>query len=139
MERSRDSSEVLTRLRIFGERLDDISNLANLSADWNSYGSPVPSSTSIKSATKVLSDLNNIFMVPDKVLPSAEGGVAMTFLSESRNRAVIETLNNGEAFILLYDLDGNNETLDLGNSDLEHSEKFGQLKKHLRGLSLASS
>jgi hypothetical protein len=139
MARSRDSSEFLTRLRLFEERRRDIENLASLSDGWSSYDSPKPSTASIRSAGEVLAALHRILLVPTKVLPSAEGGVAMTFLSASRNRAVIETLNNGESFILLYDLEGNNETVDWSNTDSDQPQKLDRLKNHLRGLSLASS
>jgi hypothetical protein len=137
LTRSSESSEFLTRMRLLAERRQEVESLARLQDNWNSYGSPAPTPASISSAKGTLSLLQRVLLVPSKVLPSAEGGVALTFLSETRNRAVIESLNNGESFILMYDLDGNNETVDWPHDEVEVQEKLDRLGKHLRGMSLA--
>jgi hypothetical protein len=56
----------------------------------------------------------------------------MTFYSNTKRRAVIEALNNGEAFILLYDLDGNNETLDWNIPPEVQLQQLETLHRYLR-------
>jgi hypothetical protein len=139
LARSTDSSEYLTRFRLFEERKQEIDNLILVGSDWNSYSSPSPSLEAMDAAKHILDKLQGISLLPTRVLPSAEGGVAMVFLSSGINRAVAEALNNGETFVLLYDLNGNNQTIDWGTSTSENSSTLDKLQKHLRGSGLASS
>jgi hypothetical protein len=132
VDRSTESSEYLTRFKEYEQAIEDLHSLASTRADWSSYESPAPSSESVEAAKKVLRLISGTLEMPTRILPSAEGGVAMIYISRTRNRAVIETLNNGEAYILLYDLDGNNDTLDLSGPPIEQVRHLGSLKNHLR-------
>jgi len=120
--------------------IHELDNLSHLTNDWNAYGSPAPSPNAIEAADRILNALQTIFLRPTRILPSAEGGVAITFLSASQNRAVMEALNNGERFILLYDLNGNNETIEWQITDPSSSMALlERLRNHLRGSRLASA
>jgi|SRR6202453_2062903 hypothetical protein len=131
-------SQYLTRSRIMEGLYDSLRMLESVSDDWNSYGSPRPSAKAIAVAGRMLNALRNEVFLPRRVLPSAEGGVALTFLSDTENRAVIESLNNDEAFVLLYDRRGNSETLDWSDSGPEHIQMLARMKAHLQGAGLAT-
>lgn len=87
-----------------------LDSLASLNAGWDGYDADAPSASVINEARKVLRSLQNELARPDKVGPSAEGGVAITFRSSGGRRVQIEILNNGERFAHLYDLQGNSNT-----------------------------
>jgi hypothetical protein len=116
-----------------------LSQLDSVPDDWNTYGSPAPTVRSIKTARRILDSLQSESLLPKRVLPSAEGGVAFVYHSDTENRAVIESLNNDEAFILLYDRMGNSRTLDWSASRSEQQNLLRKLRDHLRGMSLAAS
>jgi hypothetical protein len=130
-------SQYLTRSRIVEGLYDSLRMLEFVSNDWNSYGSPRPSTKAISVAGRMLNALRDEVFLPKRVLPSAEGGVALTFLSDTENRAVIESLNNNETFVLLYDRQGNSETLDWSDSGPEQIQLLARMKAHLQGARLA--
>ncbi len=69
-----------------------------------------------------------------RVARSAEGGVAIIFNPAAEHRAVIESLNNSEAFILLYDKAGNSKTLALPDSaERCQSMPLAELAQQLNG------
>ena len=136
---SNTHSEFLSMLNTFDVLRRSLSQLASMLDDWNRYGSPAPSARSIVRAQQVLDSLQSESLPPKRVLPSAEGGVAFVYLSETENRAVIESLNSDEIFILLYDRRGNSKTLDWSQSRLAQKSLLRELRDHLRGTSLASS
>jgi hypothetical protein len=136
--RSTVESQYMTRSRIMEGLYESLRMLGLVPDDWNSYGSPRPSTKAIAVAERMLDALRNEVFLPRLVLPSAEGGVALTFLSNTENRAVIESLNNDEAFVLLYDRRGNSETLDWSDSGLEQAQLLARMKAHLQGAGLAN-
>lgn len=137
--RSTNYSEFLTKRNEFENLYSDLSQLASVQENWNSYGSPAPTEPSIEKARSILSALESAQLVPSKVMPSAEGGVAFVFMSQTENRAVLESLNSMESFILLYDRNGNSKTLDWDDSASHRSNLLDRLKDHLKGANLATS
>jgi hypothetical protein len=111
-------------------------DLDNIKDDWNSYDAPAPSLRSINMGWRVLASLREASLIPERVLPSAEGGVAFIFISTGENRAVIETLNSGEDFVLLYDRRGNSKTMEWKGDITE--TLLRSLKTHLRGSGIAA-
>jgi hypothetical protein len=136
--RSTVESQYLIRSRIMEDLYDSLRMLEFVPDDWNSYGSPRPSTKAIALAERMLDELRHEVFLPRRVLPSAEGGVALTFLSDTENRAVIESLNNDEAFVLLYDRRGNTETLHWSDSGPEQVQLLARMKAHLQGVGLAN-
>jgi len=122
---------------VFKRQANLLSQLSLVPDDWNGYGSPAPSGEAIGIARTILNILWTERLIPRRVLPSAEGGVALVFSSTSENRAVIETLNNRETIILFYDRSGNSKTLDWPESTQVQHEFLLSLKDHLRGARLA--
>jgi len=136
---SNGRSEYLTMLSAFDAFGRSLSQLVFIQNNWNNYGSPSPSIQSIENARKLLNYLQSEGLLPKRVLPSAEGGIAFIFHSNTENRAVIESLNNNEIFFLLYDRRGNSKTLEWSDSRLEQQNLLRTLRDHQRGASLAES
>jgi hypothetical protein len=79
--------------------LDSFSKLKN---GWNSYSSPAPTTLAIENAKMLVSEACANDTIPERVEPSAIGGVGVTFSAESRE-VVVEFYNNGTAHALFAD------------------------------------
>lgn len=135
--RSRYTSQYHTnRTRVY-DLMRTLTGLKSLPENWNSYGAPVPSQIAIDRAREILDHLAAAAIAPDNVKASAEGGVALVFSGAGRNRAIVESLNDGDRYLLLYDLDGNNSTINWP-SGTDTDEFVTKLRDHLRGLPLAA-
>lgn len=130
------TSEFIAAEELLGPIRSALRDLDNTKSDWNSYGAPAPSLRSINMGWRVLASLREAALIPERVLPSAEGGVAFIFMSTGENRAVIETLNSGEDFVLLYDRRGNSKTMEWTGEITE--TLLRSLKTHLRGSRIAA-
>ncbi|MGC1870462.1 MAG: hypothetical protein WA700_05845 [Acidobacteriaceae bacterium] len=96
-------------LRLF----DELACVAQIKNGWDGYTAPAPRADTIATAELVLRGLQRRLVTPDWITSSAEGGVAISFLSKSARRALIELLNDGENYVLLYDLQGKTQTIEL--------------------------
>jgi len=86
--------------------------LRALEDGWDSYGAPKPTDNSIHQAALILKYLLDLRCPPDRILASAEGGVAIIFKGVEIKRALIEVLNGG-------DMDGFSNTLTWKGCDEE--------------------
>jgi hypothetical protein len=131
--RSFVNSRFLTFYGVFKSLNRNLEQLIDTQTTWNSYGSPIPNEVAIHNARSVLNALSTKLMFPERTVPSAEGGVAFTFVSPTRSRAVIESLNDGECYVLLYDLDGNSRTIEWPINDIEQGINLVEkMNSHLR-------
>jgi hypothetical protein len=139
VRRSIQGSRYLISLNVFEGLEDSVDNLISVSPNWNSYGSPAPTLESIDRAKHILRVLRARLLEPERVLPSADGGVSFTFISDTISRAAIESLNNGETYVLLYDLRGNSQTVEWPTSHTDAQlDLIGRVATHLRSDGLAA-
>jgi hypothetical protein len=139
LRRSFQGSRYLSSLNVFEVLDNSIDHLIFTSPNWNSYGSPAPTVESVNGSKPILRALRAKLLAPERVLPSADGGVAFTFISETISRAAIESLNSGESYVLLYDLKGNSETIEWPPSSTHAQlELIGRVATHLRSDGLAA-
>jgi|GEM_PF-3841355 hypothetical protein len=103
--RSIQGSQYIRRYVRLESFIDPIKELARLKPNWDSYGAEPPNTTSVKSALQFLNDLTSTDLLPIRILPSAEGGVAFRFVSMDK-RALVEFLNDGSVEAILYDSNG---------------------------------
>ena len=83
----------------------ELSQMASLERNWDSYGAEPPNDNAVQNATQVLDDLMKADILPNAVVPSAEGGVGIVFVRSARY-ADVEFLNEGEILISTYYGDG---------------------------------
>jgi hypothetical protein len=131
-------SSYLRRQNVFDVLAEVVEQLVETPENWNSYDSPAPSALAVSNARPVLQALRTKLLQPERVVPSAEGGVAFTFISETPSRAIIESLNDGETFALLYDLNGNSRTIEWPTNDEAQLALVADLITHLRSEGLAT-
>lgn len=114
----------------FTPLLKQLDQLKGLAAGWDGYDAPTPSADALGAARTLLHQMQNELLRPQRISPSAEGGVAFTFAATNDRRAQIELLNSGEKFAHLYDLNGNSHTEDW-NENLE-AESMKHLLEPIR-------
>jgi hypothetical protein len=79
-----------------------LSKMATLVKGWNGYSATPPTAAAIKNAKALLTRACAVGIIPERVEPSAMGGVGVTFSAGSREAAV-EFYNNGTAHALFAD------------------------------------
>jgi len=79
----------------FGALRSSLKDISALPAGWDTYGAEAPNEQSRKLASKVLDVLELCNLLPDRLSPSAEGGIAFSF-ADGDHRAGIEVYNTGE-------------------------------------------
>ncbi len=74
-----------------------LTRLSTLDGGWDSYGAEAPNQWAIDCAREVLKNLSSEDLKPSSIDASAEGGVCLSFQSNSRY-GDIECFNSGEIF-----------------------------------------
>lgn len=108
-----------------------LSEMTALHEGWDSYGAPVPEPGAIATAVRALDRLKLSMLLPQIVMPSAEGGVSIYF-SQGNQKAFIEFLNEGEVLLARYGKDDepNVKVLRNGLDDL-NDQALQEIRNHL--------
>lgn len=69
---------------------------------WDGYDAPVPSDVAINYGIELLNKLKTTELSPYSVLPSADGGVGISFRGKDGRRAALEILNDGSSTYVIY-------------------------------------
>jgi len=86
-------------------------------AGWDGYDAPVPAEEAVTDTLYTLHKIKqDSTLTPYSVLPSAEGGVGISFRGRDNKRAVIELLNGASSSYTLYGIGHPTESLEF---DLE--------------------
>lgn len=119
-------SEELTGL------LRHIDDLSKLSRDWNSYAdAESPNSVAVQEAKTILSHLLNHDAKPDRIVPSAEGGIDFIF-SKGINYIDVEILNSGSILLGEFRLEDESEVHEI-TSDAESIQRVAAKVREFRG------
>jgi hypothetical protein len=114
----------------FCDRLDA---LRTLDDGWDSYSAPAPNTTAIENAKGLVNEAGALDTTPERVEPSAMGGVGVTFSAADRE-AVIEFYNNGTAHALFSDeTTGNMHTQAVSTDAAGYRGIIGEVRKYLYG------
>jgi hypothetical protein len=92
---SREGSDFLRRMIAMVYASQKLDKLCMLRNNWNSFDSEKPAIATIQAAFQVVNVLVALDLIPDAILPSAEGGVAICFVRHGKY-ADVECLNSGE-------------------------------------------
>jgi hypothetical protein len=123
------SSKFLERQRRFELLKRSLIGLTSLSQGWDSYDSQPPSTAATRSAVNFLRKLYDGPLLPSSIVPSAEGGVALYFLSGDRN-AYAEFRNSGELVLALYDHETDPIVRELSSSDADEFRAIELLRSY---------
>jgi len=95
-----------------------LNEMKNLHENWDSYGAEPPNEMAIDNAEIVLQKLYSDHILPDRILPSAEGGVAVSFIRKGVY-ADFECFNEGEIYIGQSSEKGVDKIEEISIDDLE--------------------
>jgi len=78
-----------------------MNQLSSLHVNWDTFRTERPSQQAITAAAAIAESFISFGLVPDAIVPSAEGGVAVCFL-RNQKYVDIECLNSGEVLGVRY-------------------------------------
>ena len=100
----------------------ELGKLASLPVGWNSYDAQPPGRSSIDAAHRFLSELAEIpdvTLVPSRIAPIADGGVAVSFLKD-HFRASLDFLDSGEVVAIVARRGSESDVWDVGSIEELH-------------------
>lgn len=97
------------------EKFRQLESLSGLVKGWDGYQAEPPSATALENARSLLEALSGMEVVPERVGPSADGGVALILSTHPPYRA-IECFNDGEIVASLSDRAFRHEAWETGLS-----------------------
>jgi len=124
------ASMASTRTRAWLRKaLAEVRVLRRLPSDWDTYGAEPPSALAAHNAEDVLWLACGLDLRPDRVAPSSEGGVALTFLGEGRRYGHVECLDSGEIVALVSD---GRDRVDVWDATHSLAQSLGKIRDNLR-------
>ena len=94
------SSFWLSKARFAAARRQ-LSTTVSLKPDWDTYGAESPNELARTRAAQILDLLEEASFPPARLMPSAEGGISISFVAGD-NRGEIEIYNTGEIAAATY-------------------------------------
>jgi hypothetical protein len=89
-----------------------LDRISHMERDWDTYGAEPPTANAIRASREILKDLAESLLLPSTIVPSAEGGVSIYFMTGQRT-VYIESYNQGSQALVMYDQSGNTEVLEI--------------------------
>lgn len=93
-------------------RLNEICSLPD---DWDGQGTAAPNKMACFHASEVIYALNEINLVPTKLMPSADEGIGFYF-SKKNKYGLIECYNDGEIIVVMSDRKGYRKVTQVENT-----------------------
>lgn len=101
MARGREGSEFWRSIELFQQAQRQLSGVAVLRPNWDSYGAEVPNDRAKEVAERVLDLLRHSWFPPTRVVASSEGGIGICFVQGDKY-ADLECFNTGEIVAVSY-------------------------------------
>src|SRR5579859_6089713 len=90
-----------------------LDRISDMERNWDSYGAEPPGANAIRASKEILEEIAGALILPSTIVPSAEGGVSIYFMT-GRRTVYIENYNQGSQMLVMYDHAGNTEVLEIG-------------------------
>lgn len=87
---------------MLAEHEEQLSKAALLEPNWNSYGSERPNSVAIANARKIIGLCDGAGVIPARIVPDADGGMAVTFF-ENEKHSYIAASNDSSMVAAMFD------------------------------------
>jgi hypothetical protein len=106
-----------------------LDRISGMERDWDSYGAEPPGANAIRASKEILQELAGALILPSTIVPSAEGGVSIYFMTGHRT-VYVESYNQGSQALVMYDQNGNTEVLEIGR-DITRADVSGRILAYL--------
>jgi hypothetical protein len=114
----------------FAEARRQLKATASLARGWDTYGAEPPNEAARALAGEILDALEADLLPPTRLMPSSEGGIAMSFV-EGDNRAEIEIYNSGEVAVATYSAHSEPVVYELSDTDAALKHAIIDIRVHL--------
>jgi hypothetical protein len=91
-----------TRYHRFNQLTEETHKAKAFEKGWDGYNASAPNDESVIRTLYVLSKVRESKLTPYSVLPSADGGIGISFRGNDNKRAVLELLNDGTSSYVFY-------------------------------------
>lgn len=113
--------------------LDKLAGFRKLEKGWDSYAAPAPSAVAVENARGLVTSAFDCDIIPERVEPSAMGGVGVT-LTRGPREVVVEFFNGGKAHALFADdVTGAMDTRPVPPTADGYRELIDEARTHLYG------
>lgn len=124
------TSKFLLIERAYQEMRMSLDACSKLGDNWDSYGAAKPASHSIEAADKFLQGLFVEMFMPNRVIPSAEGGTAVYFNSDNKT-AYVEYRNSRNVILAMFDEHSEPIIIELTESDADKSRAISLIRSYI--------
>jgi hypothetical protein len=108
-------------------KVDSFSELAD---GWNSYSAPRPARIAIRNVREFLDVLFAANMKPNRIRPSAVGGIGVTF-RRGEKKSYVEFLNSGSTYALFSDGVEEPQVREISGEYRDYLRLTGEIRKYL--------
>lgn len=129
---ARSTSKFLQIEKMYQELCSSIDTYTSLADNWDTYGAEKPSPHSIEATYRFLQKLFAELLVPNRVIPSAEGGMAVYFNSDNRT-AYLEYRNSREVILAMFDDHSDPIIVELTENDADESRALSLIRSYITG------
>jgi hypothetical protein len=124
------TSRFLQIAKTYQELRSSLDTCATLADNWDSYGAAKPARHSIEAADRFLQKLFTALFMPNRVIPSAEGGVAVYFNCDNKT-AYVEYRNSKEVILAMFDDQSDPIIVELTENDADESRALSLIRSYI--------
>jgi hypothetical protein len=129
---ARSTSKFLQIEKTYQEMRSSLDAYATLPDNWDSYGAAKPARHCIEATDRFLERLFAELFMPNRVIPSAEGGMAVYFNSDKKT-AYVEYRNSREVILAMFDDHSDPIIIELTESDADESRALSLIRSYITG------
>ncbi len=115
----------------FAEAQDGLDSLRDIPEGWDGHEAEPPNDAAIANTRLVLDSLQCIDFRPDRIAPSAEGGIMLSFYVGKRY-GDIEMFNTGEILAVISDGNGSPHVWEVAESKTAITDALETIRDHIR-------
>ena len=115
----------------FAEAQDGLDSLRDIPEGWDGHGAEAPNDAAIANTRRVLDSLQNLGFRPDRIAPSAEGGIMLSFYVGKRY-GDIELFNTGEILAVTSDGSGSPLVWEVAEDETAITDTLETIRDHIR-------
>jgi len=114
----------------FAEAQDGLDSLRDIPEGWDGHSAEAPNDTALAKTRRVLDILQSIGFRPDRIAPSAEGGIMLSFYV-GRRYGDIEMFNTGEVLAVTSDGGGSPHVWEVAEDETAITDTLGSVQAAL--------
>ena len=129
LEQTHESAVWINRKR-FADARRQLGKTSTLVQGWDAHEAEPPNAVSRAAASSILDGLEEASLPPARLTPSAEGGIAISFV-EGEKRAIIEVYNTGEIAAATYAPEGEPDVWEFDGTGSALQAAINQIRVYL--------